>query len=210
MKINTNGWNRFRYTLYTPGYDKIGRIFETSRKRSIESLQVGKGNKILIVGAGTGLDLEFLPRDCEIIAIDLTPAMVERIRKRNESLKLSVKAMVMDGQALHFEDQSFDKIILHLILAVIPDPIACIRETARVLKTGGTIVIFDKFVPKGRKISFRRKFVGFFSNLIATDLTRDAESIIGQSELAIVSDEPADWYGNFRLIKLEKTNKSIH
>jgi ubiquinone/menaquinone biosynthesis C-methylase UbiE len=204
MKINTNGWNRFRYTLYTPGYDKIGRIFETSRKRSIESLQVGKGDKILIVGAGTGLDLPFLPQDCEIIATDLTPAMVDRIRKRNESLKLSVKAMVMDGQALHFEDQSFDKIILHLILAVIPDAVACILEAERVLKTGGTIVIFDKFVPKGRRISFRRKFVSLFSNLVATDLTRNAESIIGESRLTVVSDEPADWHGNFRLIKLIK------
>jgi len=55
MSINTNSWNRLRYTLYTPGYDKIARIFEASRIRSIESLKVGKGDKILIVGAGTGL-----------------------------------------------------------------------------------------------------------------------------------------------------------
>jgi len=208
MSINTNSWNRLRYTIYTPGYDKIARIFESSRKRSIESLQVGKGDKILIIGAGTGLDLEFLPHHCEITATDITPAMVERIRKRNELLKLSVHALVMDGQALQFEDQTFDKIILHLILAVIPNPVACIQEAERVLKTGGTIVIFDKFVPKGRKISIRRRFVSFFSNMIATDLTRVAESIIAQSGLTVVSDEPADWHGNFRLIKLIK-NKGV-
>ena len=66
MKINTNAWNRIRYTLYTPGYDLIARIFENSRRKSIESLQVIAGEKVLIIGAGTGLDLEFLPNDCEI------------------------------------------------------------------------------------------------------------------------------------------------
>ncbi len=204
MKVNTNAWNRIRYTLYTPVYDSVARLFEQSRKRSIESLQVKPGDKVLIVGAGTGLDLEFLPDDCEITATDLTPSMVDRIRKRNLQLKRNVHARVMDGQALTFEDRTFDKIILHLILAVIPDPMACISEASRVLKSGGTVVIYDKFVPKGRKVSLRRSFVNFFSNFLVTNLSRNAETLIAHSGLTILSDEPADWKGNFRLIKLVK------
>jgi ubiquinone/menaquinone biosynthesis C-methylase UbiE len=204
MKINTNAWNRFRYTIYTPGYDSIARIFEKSRKRSIESLEVKTGDKVLIIGAGTGLDLEFLPDNCEITATDLTPAMVERIKKRNQTLNRQVKAMVMDGQTLGFEDNSFDKIILHLILAVIPDPISCAKETSRVLKPGGTVVVFDKFVPKGKKVSLKRKFVNIFSNFFFTDLTRNSETIFKNSGLTVISDEEADWNGNFRLIKLRK------
>ena len=204
MKINSNTWNRIRYTLYTPGYDLVARIFEQSRKRSIESLQVKPGDKVLIVGAGTGLDLEFLPGNCEITATDLTPSMVERIKKRNLLLKRNVQAMVMDGMALTFEDRTFDKIILHLILAVIPDPMACISEASRVLKPAGTVVIYDKFVPKGRKISLRRRIVNIFSNFFVTNLSRDAETIIAHSGLTVISDEPADWHGNFRLIKLIK------
>ncbi len=204
MKINTNTWNRIRYTLYTPGYDLIARIFENSRRKSIESLQVMTGEKVLIVGAGTGLDLEFLPDNCEITATDLTPSMIERTKKRNLLLKRNLEAIVMDGQVLSFGDQTFDKIILHLILAVIPDPIACINEASRVLKSGGTMVVFDKFVPKGRGISLRRKFVNFFANIIASDLTRDLESILKYSGLTAVSDEGADWNGNFRLVKLIK------
>jgi ubiquinone/menaquinone biosynthesis C-methylase UbiE len=159
---------------------------------------------VLIVGAGTGLDLEFLPADCEIVATDLTPSMVERIKKRNQYLNLRVQAMVMDGQSLALEDETFDKIILHLILAVIPDPLACISEASRVLKKGGTIVVFDKFVPKGRSVSLRRRIVNYFSNIIVTNLSRNAESIIAHSGLKVLSDEPADWKGNFRLIKLMK------
>jgi phosphatidylethanolamine/phosphatidyl-N-methylethanolamine N-methyltransferase len=204
MKINTNRWNRFRYTLYAPGYDLAARVFDQSRKKSIESLQVRKGDKVLIIGAGTGLDLEHLPDDCEITATDLTPAMIEQLLKRNQILNRRLQTEVMDGQALKYGDQKFDKIILHLILAVIPDPVACIREAARVLKKGGTVAVFDKFVPKGRKISFGRKVLNLFSNLIASDITRDFESILKESGLSVVSDEPADWKGNFRLIKLIK------
>lgn len=204
MRINTNRWNRIRYTLYAPGYDLIGKVFDVSRKKSIDSLQIRTGDKVLIIGAGTGLDLKFLPDDCEITATDLTPSMIERLLKRNQILKRNLKAEEMDGQALTFGDQTFDKIILHLILAVIPDPFACINEAARVLKKGGTIVVFDKFVPKGRKISLRRKILNLFANIIASDITRDFESIIKQSGLTVLSDESADWEGNFRLIKVIK------
>ncbi len=204
MKINTNTWNRIRYTLYTPGYDLVAGVVKNSRKRSVEALQVKTGDKVLIIGVGTGLDLEFLPVDCEITAIDLTPSMVEYTKKRNQTLKRNLQVVVMDGHALEFKDETFDKIILHLILAVIPDPVAAICEAARVLKQGGEAVVFDKFVPKGRKVSMRRKFFNFFTNIIASNITRDFESIVHGSGLIVRSDEAADWNGNFRLIKLIK------
>ena len=204
MKINTNNWNKFRYTLYTPWYDLLARYFRQNREESVISLGVKNGDKVLIVGAGTGLDLEFLPAGCEIVATDITPAMIERVKRRSEILKLNVKAVVMDGQVLEFADNTFDKIILHLILAVIPDPLKCIKESERVLKPGGEIVVFDKFVPKGRKVSTTRKIVNILANLFFTDITRNFESIVGQTSLTVQLDKDAGFHGNFRRIKLEK------
>ncbi len=83
MKINTNRWNKFRYTLYAPGYDLMGRYFKDPRKRSVESLNIKPGDKVLIIGAGTGLDLEFIHPECEITAIDITPSMIQRIKVQN-------------------------------------------------------------------------------------------------------------------------------
>jgi phosphatidylethanolamine/phosphatidyl-N-methylethanolamine N-methyltransferase len=51
MKINTNNWNRIRYSLYVPGYDLIAGYFKDSRKKSVESLEIKAGDKVLLVGA---------------------------------------------------------------------------------------------------------------------------------------------------------------
>ena len=204
MKINTNTWNKIRYTLYTPGYDLIAGYFKASRTKSIDSLDLKPSDKVLIIGAGTGLDLEIIQTDCDIIATDITPSMIARIKKRNIKLKRNVDAIVMDGQALRYDDNSFDKIILHLILAVIPNPVACIKEAERVLKPGGYIVVFDKFVRKDTEVSFIRRFLNLLTNFIFSDITRDFESIVNKTGLMVISDIEADFKGNFRSIKMTK------
>ena len=202
--INSNRWNRIRYTLYAPGYDIAGRIFSDSRKKSIGELGINTGDEVLIVGAGTGLDLEFIKGDCHIIATDITPAMIARTIKKDILLKRNLEAIVMDGQRLLFPDNTVDKIILHLILAVIPDPVACLKECERVLKPGGRITIFDKFVPAGRPLSFWRKFFNPVTNLLFSNITRRFENIVSETGLIPESDIPADFNGNFRIIRLIK------
>src|SRR4030095_7894079 len=204
MKINTNKWNRIRYTIYSPFYDVLVGYFKQSRTKSILSLETKPGEKVLIIGAGTGLYLQSLPKGCEITAIDITPAMIHKIEKRNLKLNCNLKAMVMDGQSLKFPDNSFDKIILHFVLAVVPDPVACIKEAERVLKARGSIAILDKFLPKNRKISFARKLVNPIANFFFTDITRNFESIANATTLTVVSDVDAHFGGNFRRIKLSK------
>ncbi len=205
MKINTNRWNRIRYTFYTPVYDSIGRYFRNSRKESIESCGLQAGEKVLIVGAGTGLDLEFIPDDCIVVATDITPSMTRRIRERNKKLKRNLSVAVMDGQVLQFDDDSFDVVILHLILAVIPDPVACIREAERVTRKGGRIAVFDKFVRKNKQVSLLRKILNLFTNFLVSDITRSFEALLAVTRLKLISDKDAELQGNFRRILLQKS-----
>src|SRR5690606_22440154 len=93
VKINTNRWNRLRYTLYAPFYDAVVP-FHRQRRRSIGLLQLQPGERVLIDGAGTGADLDYIPGGVEITATDLTPAMVDRITARAAKLRRSVDAMV--------------------------------------------------------------------------------------------------------------------
>lgn len=110
----------------------------------------------------------------------------------------------MDGHCLRFEDNRFDKIILHLIVAVIPNPVLCLREAERVLKTGDKLAVFDKFLAPGKKLTRRRKWLNYLTNALFSDINRDFEALVESTNLKIVSDDAADFGGNFRIIILTK------
>jgi phosphatidylethanolamine/phosphatidyl-N-methylethanolamine N-methyltransferase len=204
MKINTNLWNKIRYTAMAPVYDIAGKLFSAYRKLSIEQLNIIDGDKVLIIGAGTGLDLEFIPKHAVITATDITPAMINMIEKRNQSLGFNLTATVMDGQQLELADKSYDKIILHLILAVIPDLVACIKEAERVLKDDGRIVVYDKFLPGHITASFGRKTLNLFTNFFFSDINRKFEEIVSHTQLKTVKITGADFRGNYKIYVLEK------
>lgn len=195
--INTNRWNRVRYTLYAPLYDVFVRRLVRGRRRAIELLEVRDGESVLIDGCGTGLDLELLPRGCRITAIDITPAMVEKTRQRAAALGLTVDARVMDAAQLELAAESFDCVLLHLILAVVPDPEGTAREVARVLRRGGRVSIFDKF--SAGKPSLVRRLANVVTNFVATDITRSLEGVLEGSGLRVVHEEPSVFGGVFRV-----------
>jgi phosphatidylethanolamine/phosphatidyl-N-methylethanolamine N-methyltransferase len=203
MPINTNAWNRIRYTAFAPLYDSVAR-FSTQRKRSVALLELKPGERVLIVGAGTGADLPFLPAGIEIVAGDITPAMVERVRQRAAGRGLAVRAEVMDGQALRLPDESFDAVILHLIVAVIPDPAACLREAARVLKPSGRAVVFDKFVPDDSEASRPRKLLNVMTNALFSDITRKLGPLARGSGFLVTHREPAAFGGRFEIAVLRR------
>lgn len=203
MRINTNRWNRIRYTAFAPLYDRVAR-FGKQRRRSIELLALKPGERVLIVGAGTGADLPFIPEGVEIVAGDLTPAMVERIQERAGQLDRPVTAEVMDGQALPLPETSFDAVILHLIVAVIPDPAACLREVARVLKPGGRAVVLDKFVPDEQTPSLARRAFNLVTNTLFSDITRQLAPLVREAGLRVVHREPAALGGRFEIALLRK------
>ncbi|WP_242928578.1 class I SAM-dependent methyltransferase [Pontibacter vulgaris] len=205
MSLNTNSWNRLRYTLYLPIYDLIAdKIFRKYRKRSVELLNAKPDDTILILGAGTGLDLPYLQGYPNLTAIDITPGMISKLKQRAEKLGIPVQAHVMNGQQLDFAAYSFDAVIAHLILAVIPDPIACIKEVERVLKPEGTVMVFDKFLPEGQQPSILRRFFNIIASALFSDINRSIETIVGHTSLSIELNEPAAFNGTFRLVRLRK------
>ncbi|WP_242920373.1 class I SAM-dependent methyltransferase [Pontibacter liquoris] len=205
MRLNTNTWNRLRYTFYLPIYDLVAdRLFRKYRKRSVALLGAKPADAVLILGAGTGLDLPYLQGYTNLTAIDITPGMIARLKARAEKLHLPVVARVMNGQQLNFPDSSFDAVILHLILAVIPDPVACIKEVERVLKPGGTIMVFDKFLPDGQMPSLLRRLLNPLAATLFSDINRSIGKIISHTSLKVELNDPAAFSGTFRVIRLHK------
>lgn len=183
-------WERRRYALWAPFYDVVAYPFRKARCRAIAGLALRAGDRVLLVGAGTGEDLPFVPTGVSVVGIDLTEAMLRRARhKARETDHLAV----MDAQALALRDGTFDVVVLHLILAVVPDPALCFKEAARVLRRGGRIAVFDKFTQEGRPASLGRRLLNRVTRPIATDITRNLEEIIRDSGVRIggMETEPA-------------------
>jgi ubiquinone/menaquinone biosynthesis C-methylase UbiE len=200
-------WNRVRYTLWAPVYDRVATAvagFDAARRRSIERLALRTGDRVLIAGAGTGLDLPCFPSGVHLTAVDVTPAMLDRLRVRAAALGLEVDARVMDARRLAFPDASFDAVVLHLVLAVMPEPERGLLEARRVVKAGGRIAVFDKFLPPGRALSLRRRLLNLPARLLCTDMNRRLEPMVARAALVIDFDQPVAFGGLYRVVTLRR------
>lgn len=191
------------YRFIAPFYDVfLARATTGSRQRSLSRLPGQGSARVLLSGAGTGLDFPFLQPSNAYTALDLTAAMLARSQSRARHLNL--EWVQGDSMALPFADEGFDYVVLHLIVAVVPHPERCLAEAARVLKPGGRILIFDKFLHPGERAWVRRS-LNLVIRKLATRLDVVFEDVLAKTpELSVISDEPALAGGWFRLIELVK------
>ena len=111
--------------------------------------------------------------------------------------------------ALPFAAHSFDCVVLHLIVAVVPQPQRCLAEAVRVLKPGGRILLFDKFLRRGERAWMRRSLSPLSSQL-ATRLDVVFEDVLETVPgLRVLSDKPVLARGWFRLIELIKEEAHV-
>ena len=157
----------FSYRLIAPFYDAlITGATRRARSDSLAHLPRTPG-RVVLAGIGTGLDAPYLPAHHDYVGIDLTPAMLAKALPRLRQHRFT--PVQGDVHRLPFPDASFDHVVLHLILAVVPNPRACLEEATRVLKPGGQLLILDKFLKPGQRAPLRRLLTPL-SGQIATRL----------------------------------------
>jgi phosphatidylethanolamine/phosphatidyl-N-methylethanolamine N-methyltransferase len=204
MKM-TNRWNRFIYRLWAPIYDgTVNHIFLTGRKQAFRLLELKPGERVLLVGCGTGADLPLLPEGVKAVGVDLSPEMLARARSRLPLPGRGVTLLQGDAQSLLVEETAFDAVVFNLILSVIPDGRACLHENLRALKPGGRAVVFDKFRPNNGRLSFGRRLINFFSTLLGTDITRRFGDLAVRAPCQVIANEPSIMRGMYRVILLKK------
>lgn len=197
------------YTLLAPIYDiMVSGPLDAYRKKSLLRLSdeiKGTSDKhILINGIGSGLDIPYLPDNARYTGTDITPAMLQLAEKRAASGSLNINFQTADSQLLPFEDNTFDYIVMHLILAVVPISNQALQEASRVLKPGGKIYLFDKFLRPGQ-LAIARRLLNVLTRHIATRTDVIFEEVLATCpQLCVINDEPALAKGWFRLIELKK------
>lgn len=188
------------YTLIAPFYDAaVEGATRAARARSLTALPESPG-RVLLTGIGTGLDLPHLPARHHYVGLDLTDAMLRRALPRAGHVDFA--PIRGDAQRLPFANASFDAAVLHLILAVVPQPAHCLAEIARILKPGGQALIFDKFLRPGQAAPLRR-LINPLSRRLATRLDVVFEDLLlAAPELDVTENRPSLAGGWFRTIRL--------
>src|SRR6185369_10613784 len=105
--------------------------------------------RALDAGCGTGhTALAFAPHLAEVVALDLTEAMLAQGRKLARDRGITnIKFERGDVERMPFPDASFDIVTSRYSAHHYPHPQIALREFARVLKPGGTFLLVDVVSP---------------------------------------------------------------
>ena len=129
--------------------------------------------RCLMVAAGTGNDFRYFPPGLEIVAIDVSPAMVERARRRGALYHGNLTVRLMDVQALEFDDATFDTVVTACTFCSVPDPVRGLRELYRCLKPGGTLLMFEHVRSRIGPIAILQDLLTPLSRRLGPDMNRD-------------------------------------
>lgn len=133
-----------RYDRIAPIYDALEWMMELRARRWRRELwALADGARILEVGVGTGKNLRYHPKEAELVAIDISPRMLQRAEARAAKLESEATLMIADAQALPFEDSCFDTVVSTFVFCSVPDPLIGLREARRVLKPGGQLLLLE-------------------------------------------------------------------
>lgn len=105
------------------------------------------GQRALEVGVGTGKNLPYYPDNVKITAIDFSPRMLERARRKVSNLGKTVELREMDIQGLAFPDNCFDTVFATFVFCSVPNPVEGLRELKRVCKPGGRLLLMEHMRP---------------------------------------------------------------
>ncbi|SCM80928.1 Methylase involved in ubiquinone/menaquinone biosynthesis [uncultured Sporomusa sp.] len=117
----------------------------TLTKQVVGYCAFAPGAKVLDVGCGTGMTVEYLHTACRLAAVgaDVSPVRLAQGRKRAPDLPLIQAA----GESLPFADASFAGVIAECSLSVMQDAAAVLVEISRILVPGGKLAITDVYLP---------------------------------------------------------------
>ncbi|PYQ52523.1 MAG: hypothetical protein DMF78_11130 [Acidobacteria bacterium] len=124
------------FAVAARAYDRGNPLLAVERPETQALLPPLAGRDVLDLGSGRGhyAARAHASQAARVVALDLTPEMLEAAPR---------PAVVADGGRLPFASDAFDVVVASLVLSYLFDPAQAIREAARVLRPGGTIVASD-------------------------------------------------------------------
>lgn len=153
---NAANWDKIR-SLYVPELQVEEYLLNATSNLKI--------NDLLDVGTGTGRILElFADRAKHGIGIDLSREMLAVARSHLEKQEIGhMQVRQGDMYDLALKDECMDLVLFHQVLHFADDPLTAIKETSRILRLGGVVIIVDFLPHKMEKLreEYAHRRLGF-------------------------------------------------
>jgi len=126
-------------------YDRCFKVAEEAGLRDMRrDVLAGARGKVLELGAGTGLNLELYPPSvADLTLTEPDPHMIKQLRNRVAELGSAAEVVEAPGEMLPFEADSFDTVVVTLVLCTVPNPTATLAEIKRVLAPEGQFLFLE-------------------------------------------------------------------
>lgn len=139
-------------------YDRVNSILSFGvhhawRDAAVRMSEAAPGDSVLDCATGTGdLALEFKERVGEngrVLGTDFCREMIELAPEKARKRNLPVDFEVADAMDLPYEDGRFDIASIAFGIRNVDDPVRALQEMARVVRSGGRVVVLEFGQPKG-------------------------------------------------------------
>jgi ubiquinone/menaquinone biosynthesis C-methylase UbiE len=127
----------------------------------------------LMVAAGTGNDFKFFPPSMQVVAIDISPKMLERAGRKAAGYSGKIELREMDVCNLEFPNASFDTVATAFTFCSVPKPVMGLRELRRVLKPDGQLIMIEHVRSAIGPLGIFMDFMTPLTSRIGPSLNRD-------------------------------------
>lgn len=136
------------YDRLASGYDLFMRPLERLwlkhwRARTLAALPID--NLILELGAGTGLNFAYYPKDLRGVASEPSRRMLEQAQTKKRPSRVAL--VQHSAEELPYRDGAFDGALATLVFCSVASPAEAFAELRRVVKPGGTIALLEHVRP---------------------------------------------------------------
>ena len=106
-------------------------------------LACGLSGRVLEIGCGTGLMFAHYPAAVVVEAIEPDEDSLSIARRRAEEAEATIHVSNASALELPFERESFDAVVIALVLCTVPDVQRALAEVTRVLRKGAPVRLIE-------------------------------------------------------------------
>lgn len=145
--------------------------------------------RCLLVGTGTGNDFKYFPSGLRITAIDVSPAMLVRARRKARAYAGQLSLEEMDVRALDYDDATFDTVVTSCVFCSVPDPVSGLRQLHRCLRPEGRLLMFEHVRSRLGPIALMQDLLTPYTSRFGPDMNRDTTANVVRAGFAIVLED---------------------